>query len=662
MEKKWSPPRLKIAPPKDALIGNYIDLPDGMMLWKNRKNKYTVLVMGYYSDPLAQTEEWWNRAVEGMRPHEIDSEYLCSFHSRGGQKAFPWLDESPEKFIRPHQNYRNGSTWKIPEHWHLIGGLDYGGNQNPTSFHIYGIDEKKLWHSIYEYYKPSHFQETADVILGHPLYHRLTKIVVDPSVYKRDQHSLTSVGAFSSVGELLGTAGIHILESANNQRVAGLARVIDLFNQRPGEDRPTKIVFSDDCPEQIRELSRAVYKIETQAQLATRNPSDDIQKKDDHCFIAGTLVQTDSGYRPIEKIKIGEFVKTRGGYRRVISSWQTGIKNTLRLSFSNGSVILCTANHPIYTENRGFVRADELESKDECVSDPTWKKKKFYLTVLFFADIQNRIERTTEIILSVARSILGAASGIFTGKFGKLLTGKFPVGTLSTTAMAIPGTTPFPILSASLTQLTGWSTARDGAQKQKLRLDRLFGRKIEKKQKNGMLQPREEHGTPSTELNLGEKENQQFSSAIIAERNTNLCSLQAATRASVPETASLRRGAPLAWTILKLIAQNAVVHLQKIVTRNQLAAAPHVARLLRTERGPGAVPVYNLTVEGYHEYYANGILVSNSIDDLRYCAMSWDYEAEWNAVRSTNDFSIDVLEQEIEDRYESESLEHDLFN
>lgn len=280
----WSPPPLKIKPPDGALTQGFPELPDGMLAWKNRKNKYVVLVCGYMSDPEARTPEWWDRATEGMLPHEIESEYLCSFASRGGMKVFPWLNHNPQKFTRSHTKYRNGDVWTIPNHWHLIGGLDYGGNRNPTSFHIYAIDEKKNWHSIHEYYRPSHFRETAEAILNHPLYDRLTKICLDATAFKRDQHDQKIVGAFTSIAELLLEAGVSILERANNDRLAGLARCLDIFNQRPGEDRASKFYISDDCINQWKELSEIVYLQESQLQLMHRNPSEDVEKKNDHAY------------------------------------------------------------------------------------------------------------------------------------------------------------------------------------------------------------------------------------------------------------------------------------------------------------------------------------------------------------------------------------------
>lgn len=281
---EFSPPKLKIKPPPDAITSGFPVLPDGMLAWKNRRNKYTVLVIGYYSDPIARTKEWWDSATEGLLPHEIDSEYLCSFASRGGTKVFPWLAASPEKFTRSHTNYRNGDIWTIPNHWHLIGGLDYGGNRNPTSFHIYAVDEKKNWHSVYEYYKPSHYREIAEAITEHPLYSRLTKIALDATAFKRDQHDQKVTGAFTSIAELLLDSGVTILERANNDRLAGLSRCLDMLNQRPGEVRPSKIFISDDCHNQWRELSECVYVKESHLQLVHRNPSEDVEKKNDHSY------------------------------------------------------------------------------------------------------------------------------------------------------------------------------------------------------------------------------------------------------------------------------------------------------------------------------------------------------------------------------------------
>ena len=42
----------------------------------------------------------------------------------------------------------------------------------------------------------------------------------------------------------------------------------------------------------------------------------------------------------------------------------TGVNEILRLRFSDGRELRCTPNHRIWTENRGWVRADELDDAD----------------------------------------------------------------------------------------------------------------------------------------------------------------------------------------------------------------------------------------------------------------------------------------------------------
>ena len=40
------------------------------------------------------------------------------------------------------------------------------------------------------------------------------------------------------------------------------------------------------------------------------------------CFVAGTMVLTDEGYKPIEEINVGDMIYTKElRYRKCISSW-----------------------------------------------------------------------------------------------------------------------------------------------------------------------------------------------------------------------------------------------------------------------------------------------------------------------------------------------------
>lgn len=44
-------------------------------------------------------------------------------------------------------------------------------------------------------------------------------------------------------------------------------------------------------------------------------------------------------------------------------------KDWLELEFDNGYILKCTEDHPIFTENRGYVKAKDLDEHDIFVSD-----------------------------------------------------------------------------------------------------------------------------------------------------------------------------------------------------------------------------------------------------------------------------------------------------
>jgi predicted phage terminase large subunit-like protein len=89
---------------------------------------------------------------------------------------------------------------------------------------------------------------------------------------------------------------------------------------------------------------------------------------DDMCFVAGTRVSTPGGLRPIEGLKVGDEVLTPFGARRVLRAGQTGVKPVWRLVTERGRVLEGSANHPVFTASRSFVRMDGLQPGDRLQS------------------------------------------------------------------------------------------------------------------------------------------------------------------------------------------------------------------------------------------------------------------------------------------------------
>lgn len=68
---------------------------------------------------------------------------------------------------------------------------------------------------------------------------------------------------------------------------------------------------------------------------------------DQGCIKKGALVRTKRGFIPIEEVKIGDFVATIYGWKKVLNAQSTGIKRIIKLRFSNGMTLECTPDHKI---------------------------------------------------------------------------------------------------------------------------------------------------------------------------------------------------------------------------------------------------------------------------------------------------------------------------
>ena len=80
----------------------------------------------------------------------------------------------------------------------------------------------------------------------------------------------------------------------------------------------------------------------------------------DACLVAGTLVTTRRGPVPIEAVTTDDQVMTRQGWRRVLRSWMTSSsEEVIRVDTPAGS-LTGTANHRVWVLGKGFVRLDAI--------------------------------------------------------------------------------------------------------------------------------------------------------------------------------------------------------------------------------------------------------------------------------------------------------------
>jgi len=100
-----------------------------------------------------------------------------------------------------------------------------------------------------------------------------------------------------------------------------------------------------------------------------------------NCFISGTKVKTNNGYKNIEEISINDTVFS---FNEELNDFEEKVvyelfKNKysgqlIKITLSNDKCIYCTPNHKILTKNRRWVEAKNLLETDECISSIKIKK------------------------------------------------------------------------------------------------------------------------------------------------------------------------------------------------------------------------------------------------------------------------------------------------
>ncbi|GAC44459.1 polymorphic toxin-type HINT domain-containing protein, partial [Paenibacillus popilliae] len=86
-------------------------------------------------------------------------------------------------------------------------------------------------------------------------------------------------------------------------------------------------------------------------------------------FANGTVVQTETGFKPIEQIRVGDLVyakdETTGktGYHRVVQLFQSQADETYHITV-NGTPITTSGEHPFWVHGQGWVEARHLKVGD----------------------------------------------------------------------------------------------------------------------------------------------------------------------------------------------------------------------------------------------------------------------------------------------------------
>jgi len=372
-------------------------------------------------------------------------------------------------------------------------------------------------------------------------------------------------------------------------------------------DRPQMYVTKD-CVHTIRTLPTLNrHKIHTE-RLA--------DYQEDHCLVAGTMIPVKANGVEvavrIEDVKTGDQVKTRAGYRRVTEAFKTAEDTTVYQSVSDAGKLEGTRYHPVFTLNRGWVALGFIVKGDLLVKEDTWAQKLLNLTGSGLGDTLNPNDLAIKIISNLQPNINAQGLKHFTERSGSTTTGLFQKAVTSITSTVILAIMTFPTLILWMAASTCLITAR-------VLKGRLSSEKTSSSQSqrllNGTDQLRAESGTENTEKKRGRTGSLLIVNALTAEKLLKLCSSVAITTSVlehvrlpfVAQVASMMKTVSV-WYVRKLLSSTDTRRGKRAVA----IAKGGSCQLSKTEA------VYNLEVEGLHEYYANGVLVHNCVDALRY--------------------------------------------
>ena len=326
--------------------------------------------------------------------------------------------------------------------------------------------------------------------------------------------------------------------------------------------------------ELLRELNDFALKIDLRPGQTSR-PKFHKGKYDD-CLLEGTLITTNKGQKPIEEIRVGDFVLTRKGFRPVTKAWLKSDNSPLyELKFSDGRTLIGTSDHKIYTKEKGFVPMDTMRNTYKPLDAISiWEEK----------EKKPQLNSGVKPLIKIKGQDIGVGQvdmDSYTEMFGSFITAKYHKDLSYTTKMKINQIITTIILNASREKNIPQST--NGLKKDMKNKKNIF-QKLGNLLTNGIWQKKEGLGTKST-------------STIVLEK--------------LGKTSALKK------RIVNYVEKNLKIILsssQENIVQTD-ANKKHIELETQREldyRGK----VYDLTIEDEHEFFANGILVHNCVDSL----------------------------------------------
>lgn len=503
-------------------------------------------------------------------------------------------------FERLDENVHGLEPFEIPEHWLRFRSMDWG-YAAPFSVGWWAVASEQKgsiprgalvrYREWYGASKPGiglrmDAEEVADQLLLKELDEKISYGVADPAMWSTDSGP--------SIAERMASRHVH-LRPADNRRV-GKEGAIGGWDQmrariRGDDDGPMLFVFRT-----CKDWWRTVPVLQHDPDKAEDLDTEAEDHAADECFVAGTMIETATGPKPIERVHVGELVETRAGLREVTAVFSVGERQVYEMIASDGASLVGTETHPIF-------------------SDGEW----VFLAHLRYGSILSPCARQSFSKASSITGILGTRTGTAGSiighianrcieRFGKASTAQSLHRLCSSiTRMATRSTTTYPILDS-------WKRASTPAS-------------IGTSESSSTVNANSAASSSAAATWASSGSAATLASRLIAGLRAWMISSASALHATSPITATGTLGASTVPASAHQRANTSVQSTSSIAssvarpaspeTGGPSTAQPHVVSVTPA----GRRRVYNLTVADAEEYYANGFLVHN----CRYACMSRPY-------------------------------------
>lgn len=334
-----------------------------------------------------------------------------------------------------------------------------------------------------------------------------------------------------------------------------------------------------------------------------------------HCFVGDTMVATDHGDVPIKDVKIGDRVLTRFGYSNVYNSLCTSRNTRYFFVTLCGETLRCTYDHPIYTD-RGFVPAYQLRVGDTIVKliDGKLCRERLQRTTVAssIATLMQNVRAIGDTLRVGLRLTGRRQKSHSTATCGSLSVVQFPKAIMFITLMAITA------ITQSTTWLCCWlMTMSRSITRMFLKRLKKCGNKhcgtIETKQPNGTTPKKGASGILKTLKNKWRNVSSRLTLANVVVRSSEAVLSRVASSAGI--IASQNGAETKALTTWSVFVQSVALNLLSIATQSRSIAASRVPLSIA-----GRCEVYDISVDDA-EFFADGILVHNCSDTLRYACI-----------------------------------------